>query len=74
MIPTSYLRQVPIRQIFGADGQTCTAVTGYRLQQWWSIHGVPPGQATEYAPHGSGLPGASMNMGEWRDVEIVEAP
>ena len=69
MIPTMYLRFEKRNVYFTQDGNNL-AQTVKILQQWWSIHGAPPRQATEYAPHG--LPGASMNMGEWRDVEIAK--
>ena len=67
MIPTNYLRQVPIFEA-GHDGYYTDShyvhpkadgpVTGYQLQQWWSKFAF-----TEWEP--------GHDKGEWRDVAIL---
>ncbi len=66
MIPTNYLRQVPILT-YTSGGVLYPAikkghgicVTGYRLQQWWAY---PSAIKREPTP----------GDGEWRDVPIVD--
>ena len=71
MIPTCYLRQVPIYRVlkYYEDGSQLaeTVPTGHRLQQWWSqVHE----DGTPLAP----IPSKDFpNLpGQWRDVEIAQ--
>lgn len=67
MIPTNRLRQVRITHSICVCYSDAGAmpphmekvVTGYKLQQWWSV-------TFDNQPDGS-----SVSVGEWRDVEIV---
>ena len=69
MIPTSYLRQVPVRYEFEfahcGGVATKSTTTGYRLQQWWTL---------DYSASESYIDMADGKQypGEWRDVEISQ--
>jgi hypothetical protein len=59
MIPTMYLRQVPIyRYVSGLEDVREAMPSGYRLQQWWAKAAF--------------MSGPDTGEGEWRDVEIVD--
>lgn len=58
MIPTCYLRQVPIVRPWSVVTDECRL----KLQQWWSLD-----KHTHLAPNEGG-------DGEWRDVLIADKP
>lgn len=62
MIPTCYLRQVPIEIIEGEGSYQTYRIDGYRLRQWWAHLGY-----TESPPEKTAK---VSGAGEWRDIEI----
>ena len=82
MVPTLRFRQVEITwsvacgpdntAFFHRNGRRNKGdkITGYKLQQWWSLSGASPEFIAQlnYPPDHEGW----RDGGEWRSVEIVE--
>ena len=47
MIPTDHLKTEPIEHPFQYGTETMMLITGYRILQWWSVHGLAEGDTYE---------------------------